>query len=495
MNAGLLQGLIDAFQPITFLMMLVGTVGGIIIGAIPGMSGSMGVILLLPLVYQLDRVPAMVVLAAMFCGSMYGGSISAILLRTPGTPSASATVLDGYPMGQNGQAGKALFTAVFASTIGGLLSGICLLFIAPQLAKIALNFQAPEFFALSIFGLTLMASSSGKSMVKGLISGFMGLFLSTVGVDIISGNLRFTFGVVKLMAGFNILPILIGVFALAQVFVDLSNKSPQIKQDTSRLGNMLPSRNEFRRMALPIFLGSVIGIVIGIIPGSGGAIACFVAYEVARRFSKTPELFGTGIVEGIAAPESSNNGTTGGALVPLLTLGIPGDTVTAVMLGAFMLIGIKPGPQLFIENGQAVNTFFMAFIIMQFLMLFFGLVGTKVWPKLLDVPRCVMMPLVMIFCFLGAYTLNNNLGDVIIALIFGIIGFFMQKLGFPGAPMILGIILGPMAEQNLNRALLISHNDWRVFFARPISCAFIIVTALSIVYTVYSSARKKARGK
>jgi putative tricarboxylic transport membrane protein len=396
-------------------------------------------------------------------------------------------------MGQKGQAGKALFTAVFASAIGGLLSGVCLLFIAPQLAKVALNFQAPEFFALSIFGLTLMASSSGKSMVKGLISGFMGLFLSTVGVDIISGNLRFTFGVVKLMAGFNILPVLIGVFALAQVFIDLSNKSPQIRQDTSRLGNIFPSREEFKSMLLPILIGSVIGIAIGIIPGSGGAISCFLAYEVVRRLSKHPDLFGTGIVEGIAAPESSNNGTTGGALVPLLTLGIPGDTVTAVMLGAFMLIGIKPGPQLFVENGQAVNTFFMAFIIMQILMLFFGIVGTKVWPRLLDVPRCVMMPLVMIFCFLGAYTLNNNLGDVIIALIFGIVGFFMQKLGFPGAPMILGIILGPMAEQNLNRALLISHNDWKVFFARPISCTFIVVTALSVIYTVYSSARKKAK--
>jgi putative tricarboxylic transport membrane protein len=490
MHVGILQGLIDAFQPVTFLMMLIGTAGGIIIGAIPGMSGSMGVILLLPLVYQLDRVPAMVVLAAMFCGSMYGGSISAILLKTPGTPSASATVLDGYPMGQNGQAGKALFTAVFASAVGGLLSGICLLFIAPQLAKVALNFQAPEFFALSVFGLTLMASASGKSMVKGLISGFMGLFLSTVGVDIISGSLRFTFGFVKLMAGFNILPVLIGVFALAQVFVDLSNKAPQVKQDASRLGSMLPSREEFRRMLLPIVTGSVIGIAIGIIPGSGGAISCFLAYEVARRMSKRRGLFGTGIVEGIAAPEASNNGTTGGALIPLLTLGIPGDTVTAVMLGAFMLIGIKPGPQLFVENGQAVNTFFMAFIIMQFLMLFFGIVGTRFWPKLLEVPRYVMMPLVMIFCFLGAYTLSNNLGDAFIALAFGVVGFFMQKFGYPGAPMILGIILGPMAEQNLNRALLISHNNWKVFFSRPISCAFIIITFLFIAWSVYSSARK-----
>jgi putative tricarboxylic transport membrane protein len=491
MSTEFLQAFIGAFEPMTFLMMLIGTIGGIIIGAIPGMSGSMGIILLLPLIYHLDKVPAMVVLAAMFCGSMYGGSISAILLRTPGTPSASATVLDGYPMGQKGQAGKALFTSIFASTCGGLISGVCLLFIAPQLAKVALNFQAPEFFALSIFGLTMMASSSGKSIVKGLISGFAGLFLSCVGTDVISGNLRFTFGSVRLMSGFNLLPVLIGIFALSQVFVDLSNKAPQIKQDTSHLKNMFPSKDEFKRILLPILAGSIIGVAIGIIPGSGGAIACFIAYDVARRFSDRKELFGTGIVEGIAGPESSNNGTTGGALVPLLTLGIPGDTVTAVMLGAFMLIGIKPGPQLFAENGLAINTFFMAFIIMQFLMFIFGIVGLKFWPKVLDVPRSIMMPLVMIFCFLGAFTLNNDPSDAIIALVFGIVGYFMQKLSFPGAPMILGLILGPMAEQNLNRALIISSNNWTVFFTRPISCAFIIITIASIMWSVYSNLKKR----
>ena len=485
------QGLIEALHPFTMLMMVIGTVGGIIIGAIPGMSGSMGIILLLPLVYQLDRVPAMAVLAAMYCASMYGGSIAAILLKTPGTPSASATVLDGYPMAQNGKAGKALFTAVFASAIGGFLSGICLLLVAPQLARVALNFQAPEFFALSIFGLTIMASASGKSLVKGLISGFMGLFLSTVGIDIISGSLRYTFGAVRLMAGFNILPMLVGIFALAQVFSDLNNKAPQVKQETSSFGGMLPTKDEFFRIIVPILVGSIIGISIGIIPGTGGAISCFLAYEVSRRFSKRKELYGTGIVEGIAAPEASNNGTTGAALIPMLTLGIPGDTVTAVMLGAFMLIGIRPGPQLFIENAQAVNTFFMAFIIMQLLMLFFGLIGTKFWPKLLDVPRHIIMPIVMLFCFLGAYTLSNNTTDALIALAFGIVGFFMQKYDFPGAPMILGLILGPLAEQNLNRALLISHNDWTVFITRPISGAFILATILSILYTIYSVSRRK----
>jgi len=488
---GMLQGFVGAFAPMTFLMMLVGTVGGIIVGAIPGITGSMGIIILLPLVYQLDKIPAMVVMAGMFCGTMYGGSIASILLRTPGTPSSAATVLDGYPMAQKGEAGKALFTAILASVTGGLLSGICLILIAPQLARVALSFQAPEFFALSIFGLTLMAGASGKSIVKGLISGFIGLFLSTVGTDIISGSLRYTFGVVKLMAGFNILPVLVGIFALAQVFSDLSNKSPQIKQDTSKLGNMLPSREEWKRLIMPLSVGSLIGIIIGIIPGTGGSISCFLAYEAVRRLSKRKELFGTGIVEGVAAPESSNSGTTGTCFVPVLSLGIPGDTITAVILGAFMLIGIRPGPMLFVENAPAVNTFFMAFILMQFIMLFFGLVGTKLWPKLLDVPRNIIMPLVMVFSFLGAYTLSNNLGDAVISLIFGIIGFFMQRYGFPGAPMVLGLILGPMAEQNLNRALLISHNNAIVFFTRPISCVFILGTVASIVYTLYIYNRKK----
>jgi putative tricarboxylic transport membrane protein len=258
---------------------------------------------------------------------------------------------------------------------------------------------------------------------------------------------------------------------------------------------MLPSREEFKLLIMPILVGSVIGIAIGIIPGTGGAISCFLAYVAVKRFSKRRELFGTGVVEGIAASESSSNGTTGTCFVPVLTLGVPGDTITAVILGAFMLIGIRPGPMLFVENAAAVNTFFMAFILMQFIMFFFGLIGTKLWPKLLNVPRYVMMPLVLIFCFLGAYTLTNNLVDAIVSLIFGIAGLFMMRFGFPAAPMILGLILGPMAEQNLNRALLISHNDWTVFFTRPISCAFIIVMAASIIFTVYTSTRKKTQGE
>lgn len=489
----ILQGLISSFEPMTLLMMLIGSVGGIVIGAIPGMSGSMGIILLLPLIYQLDVIPSMVVLATMFCGSMYGGSVSAILLRTPGTPSASATVLDGYPMAQKGQAGKALATACIASAFGGIFSGICLLLIAPQLAKVALSFQAPEFFALAIFGLTLMASSSSKNLIKGLISGFFGLLLSTVGVDLISGNMRFTFNSVKLMGGFNILPVLVGVFAIAQVFNDLHKKDNVVVQETGSIRSMIPNRKEFTAMLMPMLVGSVVGVSIGIIPGTGGAIACFLSYELAKRFSKHGDLYGTGYIEGIAAPEAANNGTTGGAMVPLLTLGIPGDTVTAVMLGAFMLVGIRPGPQLFTESSQEIYTFFMAFILMQFLMLFLGIGGTKLWSKVLNVPRTVLMPLILVFCFLGAYSLSNSTGDAFIALSFGILGYFMQKYGYPGAPLILGLILGPMAEQNLNRALLISQGDWTVFFTRPISFAFIIATIGSIVLTVISTYRKNKR--
>lgn len=490
----ILLGLISTLEPITLLMMLIGTVGGIVIGAIPGMSGSMGIILLLPLIYRLDTIPSMVVLAAMFCGSMYGGSISAILLRTPGTPSASATVLDGYPMAQSGKAGKALATACIASAFGGVFSGICLLFIAPQLAKVALSFQAPEFFALAIFGLTLMAGTSSKNIIKGLVAGFFGLLLSTAGVDLISGRLRFTFGSIKLMGGFNILPVLVGIFAIAQVLLDLNKKGGAVAQQTGSIRNMLPSRFELKSMVIPMLIGSVIGVSLGIIPGAGGAIACFLAYELAKRTSKHGHLYGTGYVEGIAAPEAANNGTTGGAMVPLLTLGIPGDTVTAVMLGAFMLIGIKPGPQLFIDFSQEVYTFFMAFILMQVLMVIFGIGGTKIWSKVLNAPRKVLMPLILIFCFLGAYTLSNSTGDAFIALCFGLIGFFMQKYGYPGAPLILGLILGPMAEQNLNRALLISRGDWTVFLKRPITLTFLILTVLSVIYTVYSANKKSKKG-
>lgn len=477
---GLARGLAHTLEPWTMVVMMIGLVGGIILGAIPGMTGSMGIILLLPLIYHLEFGPALVTLAAMFCGAMYGGSISAILLRTPGHPSAAATVLDGFPMAQRGEAGKALGIAVIASVCGGLFSGVCLIFLSPQLAKLALEFRAPEYFTLALFGLTIIAGATSKNILKGLIVGVMGIFISRIGVDEIWGVSRFTFGTNFLMSGFTLLPVLVGLFAFSQIFFDLTKVAKGETVPKQKIGKILPSKRDIKRIAIPILVGSILGTGIGIIPGAGGAIACFLAYDLIKKFHKNKDEWGTGVPEGIAAPESANNGTTGGAMIPLLSLGIPGDAVTAVMLGALMLIGIRPGPMLFVEHIESIYTLFSAFILMQFLVLILGLGGTKIWPRVLNLRRSILMPLIIIACFLGSYTLANNLNDALTALIFGALGYFMRKYEYPAPPMILGLILGPMTEENLNRALLVSEGSWSFLFASPISTMFLVFSLISL---------------
>lgn len=486
-----LKGLILVFDPLTFLLMVAGVAGGVIIGAMPGMTASMGIILLLPLTYKLPAQTALVMLCGMYCGAMYGGSISAILINTPGTPSASATVLDGYPLTQQGKAGKALAMAILGSFVGGLVSSVCLLLIAPQLAKVALKFQAADYFSLAIFGLTIMASSSGGNLIKGLVSGWVGLLLSTVGIDGIVGVDRFTFGIPNLMNGFSLLPVLIGVFAMSQVLVEVETRKRAaeiVKQD---LTGTLPTWGEVKLVSRAMGIGAAIGVIIGIIPGTGGAIACFLAYNEARRWSRHKDQFGKGALEGVAGPEAANNATTGGALVPMLTLGVPGDVVTAVMLGALMLIGVRPGPLLFVERAEVVYTLLAGMIVIQFVMLGLGLYATKISPRILGVPYDVLMPVVVVLCVVGAYTLGNSLFDVLVAVMFGVVGYFMRKHGYPGAPLVLGIILGPMAEDNLNRALLTSHNDWSVLVTRPISSAFLALSVVSMATALYAARPKR----
>ena len=494
MFENLLTGLINVFQPMTFLLTVMGTLVGVVIGALPGLSGSTGIILLLPLVYRLDASVALVMLCGLFCGSMYGGSIAAILLNTPGTPSASATVLDGYQLCRQGKAGKALGISAVSSFIGGLLSSICLILIAPQLAKVALSFKAADYFALSLFGLTIMASTD-KDVIKGLISGVLGLLISTVGIDAIAGLDRFTFGNYKLMRGFQLLPVLIGVFALSEVFMLVQKGGEREGASQQSIGRVLPSWMDFKGFALAAVVGGIIGVFIGIIPGTGGSISCFLAYQVAKKLSKHPEQFGKGAPDGIAAPEASNNGTTGGALIPMLCLGVPGDVVTSVMLGALILIGVKPGPLLFVENPAIVYAIFAGMLVVQFLMLGAGLCCAKVSPKILNIPQTLLMPLIAVLCIVGAYSNSNNLFDVFIALMFGLVGFGMKKFGYPGAPLVLGLILGPIAEENLNRALVISNNSWTVFFTSPISCVFLILSLASIIFAVISNIKEMKREK
>ncbi len=488
-----LNGLMNVFQPMTFIMMVFGTLVGVVIGALPGLSGSTGIILLLPLVYRLETGTAIVMLCGLFCGSMYGGSIAAILLNTPGTPSAAATVLDGYQLCRQGEAGKALGVSALSSFFGGLVSSVCLILIAPQLARIALSFHAADYFALSLFGLTIMASTD-QNIVKGLISGVFGLLISTIGIDAVAGLDRFTFGNYQLMRGLQLLPVLIGVFALSEVLVIVQKGGEREgTEKEQKVGRVLPSWLDIKGFAIAAIAGALIGVFIGIIPGTGGSISCFIAYNVAKKMSKHPEKFGHGSMEGIAAPESSNNGTTGGALIPMLCLGVPGDVVTSVMLGALILIGVRPGPMLFVENPRIVYMIFAGMFIVQFVMLAAGIGCAKISPKILKIPQTLLMPIIAVLCIVGSYSNANNMFDVLIAIIFGLLGFGMKKFGYPGAPLVLGLILGPIAEENLNRALVISNNDWSVFITSPISAIFLLLSAASIVYAIYTNIRDARR--
>ncbi|HOO02843.1 MAG TPA: tripartite tricarboxylate transporter permease [Rectinema sp.] len=476
--------------------LIIGVAGGIIVGAIPGLSGSTGIILMLPFLIYIDPPAALIMMSGLFCGSMFGGSIASILVSTPGTPSAAATVLDGYPLAKKGEAGKAMGVALIASTLGGIFSTLCLIFLSPQLAKIALKFGPPEYFALMIFGLTIMASVSSASLTKGFLSGFFGLLLSMVGLNPTLGTERFTFGVIRLLTGFSMMPVLIGLFAVSEVFaqLELMSEGKIVRLSKKhKIGSIMPTKKEMRGLWKVILGSSVIGTIIGIIPATGGSIASFMAYNEAKRFSKEPDSFGTGNLAGIAAPEAANNATTGGAMIPLLTLGIPGDVVTSVMLGALMIIGVQPGPLLFSQSPQIITDLFIGFLLAQFIMVALGYLSIRASNLILRVPLGILYPTILCLCLLGAYSLGNSVYDVMLALVFGIVGYFMKKYGFSAPSVILGLILGPIAEQELSRALIISHGDWTVLVRSPLAILFYVFAVASIIYSFRSFKKSKAK--
>ncbi len=488
-----LEALTFVVTPYNFLLLLIGVAGGIVVGALPGLTGSVGIILLLPFMFYVEQANALIMMGGVFCGAIYGGAISAILVATPGTPSAAATMLDGYPLAQKGQAGKALGVATIASTAGGIISMIFLILVAPQLARFALRFGPPEYFALMVFALTIIGSVSAESLVKGLLAGLFGLLIATVGLDPFMGYTRFTFGIPRLLTGFPMLPVLIGVFAISQLLVQLENVGKPVVVPPQNVTNVLPTRSELKGLVRVVVPTGVLGTLLGCIPGTGGAIASFWAYSEVKRFSKEPETFGKGNIYGIAAPEAANNGTTGGALVPLLTLGIPGDVVTAVILGALMVVGVRPGPMLFREQPEMMNALFVSLMLAQFLILGLGLLSVRVLPRVLKTPPSILFPIILGLCFIGAFSLNNSPYDMLIALVFGVIGYFLKKHGFPPAALILGVILGPLAEGHLNRTLATTHGDWTVLFRPPIAPVFYILALLSIIYALKGAAAVKRR--
>ncbi len=476
----LLQGMRTALSLNVFPFLLFGVTGGIAIGSLPGLTATMGVAVLLPLTFGMESTRALVLLVGVYIGAIYGGSISAILLKTPGTPAAAATVLDGHSMAKKGEAAKALSISAIASFVGGTVSTVMLIMFSPVLAKFALKFGAPEYFALAVFGLSIIASISGKHPAKGLLAGMLGLLVATVGLDPVTSYPRFTFGQMHLYNGFSIIPVLIGLFALSETFVQMESFIPGEKIKTTFKRGIVSLKETISLMPTMLKSG-FIGSIIGSIPGAGADIAAFVTYNEARRSSKNPEEFGQGSPEGIAAPEAGNNGVTGGALVPLLTLGVPGDAVAAVMLGALIIQGLQPGPLLFTQNADVVYGLFASMLVGNLLMLILGLLGVRLFCRVVEIPKQVIIPTVITLSIVGAYSMNNSVFDLWVALGFGIIGYLMQKVELPASPVILAVILGPMAESNLRRSVLMYQGGLEFLWTRPITVLFLVLAAISLV--------------
>jgi len=492
----MIEAFAQVFELQTLLLVFLGVFLGVLFSAIPGLTATMGIALLIPYTFSLPQVPALGMLLGIYIGGMYGGAITAILIRTPGTPSAAATLLDGYPMAAKGQAGKALNFATIASFVGGIISCVILILVAPQLASFGLKFGPAEFFALAVFGLSIVGTISGKHAIKGMVIAALGLLIATVGMDPIGGVPRFTFGSINLTSGVSFIPALIGLFAVSQVIKEVEEKVKGSQQKKIKFQRERISLKEHFSYWKDYLRSSLIGTFIGIIPGTGTSIATFLSYNESKRFAKKERKkeYGTGIPEGVIASESSNNAVTGGALVPLLTLGIPGDVVTAVILGGLMIQGVTPGPLLFQNNGTLVNSLFITLIIANIFMLLIGLFAVRFVGKIVDVPKNILLPIVVTLCFIGSYSLSNNLFDVWIALVFGVIGFLLEKFNYPLAPLILGIILGPIIESNLRRTVIESSGDLSVLFTRPISGIFLTIAIVSFVFPLLKSLWNRFKG-
>lgn len=487
-----ISALFDILQPHYLLLMIAGTAGGIMIGAMPGLTSVMGVTLLLPFTYGMEPSAGIIMLLSISFGAIYGGSITAILISTPGTPASAATMIDGSKFAERGEGGRAIGISTFSSWIGGTISALVLIFVAPQLAKLALSFSSPEYCCLAVFGLTIIASISGKNMLKGIIAGLIGLLLSTIGLDPLTGFSRYSFNVVNLYSGLQVVPMMIGLFAISQVFLNLKDGVKQ-NRVTQKVTRVIPSKEDLKQ-SLPVsVMCAFIGTFIGIIPAAGADIAAFVSYDVAKKRSKHPELFGTGCIEGVAAPEAGNNGDTSGAMVPMLTLGVPGDATAAVLIGALTLQGLQPGPLLFTEHSDIVNRIFAGTLVANLIMLILGLLGIRLFVKVIQIKPYILTPIIFILCIMGSYALRNNLFDVGAMLVTAFIGYFFIKLEIPIAPIVLALILGPMAESNLRRSLLMSDGSFTIFFTRPISLFFLLLAAVSILWPVIQ--RKRAAKK
>lgn len=488
----MLQYIIPAMKMLftveNFIWINLGVFIGSVFAAIPGLTVILCIILFLPFTYKMTAIPGMMFLLGIYCAGGYGGSVSAILINTPGTPHAATTMLDGHPMSEKGRTKAALKIALYASTFGGIFSALTLLFLAPQVAKVAANIGTAEYFLVCVFGLTIIAGISGKSMIKGIISACLGLFISCIGADPQTSYDRFTFGISRLYLGLDLAICLIGLFALIEILKKSELKPDRLKLDTSKImddGKI--TKDEYKRMARPALLSSIIGII----PGTGASMASWFSYDVAKNMSRHKEEFGHGSVEGIAAAESANNAVTGATLIPLLTLGIPGDGCVAIMLSALMINGLNPGLSLFTTQGDIMYAIMLGLLFVNLFMLLQGKYLTKLFAKVVSIPQEILTPIIVIFCFAGAYSVNKSYFDVAVTLTFAVIAWLLYKLDFPTVPILLGLVLGNMTETNFRRALLISEGNPSIFVSSPYCIAFIILIIGAVAMIIRSKLRDR----
>ena len=498
MQFGFFDIFLNIFSIYHLLVILAGILFGMLVGALPGLTANMGIALLIPVTFAMDSASGLLMLTALYTSAIYGGSLPAILLHTPGTSASAATAIDGYELTKQGKGATAIRIATYASTVGGLISAIALLIISPPLSRLALLFGPSEYFFLAVFGLTAIGTISSDSLVKGLLSGAFGMILSLIGRDLISGFPRFTFGLNDLRTGISFIPAMIGLFALSQVLslTEGSMKSNELKQTTLSDWKFFPSRDEVRTIGKTVLKSSVIGIGVGMLPGAGGDIGSWVSYSEAKRSSKHPELMGKGSIEGIAASESANNAVTGSSLIPLMVLGIPGSASAAILMGALMIKGLVPGRELFTTHAYTTYTVMGGFLVANLFMGVIGMFLSRYIIKVTRIPKSIIIAAVTTLCVIGAYAVGNSLFDLWVMLFFGIFGYLIKKIGFHPAPIILGLILGPIAEKAFRQVLILSKGNFFGFvIMRPITVVLIVFIILTIFTTINGKRKVARKGK
>ncbi len=491
----IISGFQTSLQPINIVLCFVGVFIGTLIGVLPGIGPAGTIAILLPLTFGLTPTTAIIMLSGIYYGAMYGGSTSSILVNIPGEPASVVTCIDGYQMARQGRAGPALGISAFGSFIGGTVSLFLTMFLIIPLAQYALSFGPPEYFSLICLGMTLLVYLARGPLVKAVISILFGFLLSTVGLDLISGVPRFAFKSPILLDGLGFVPVTMGLFGVAEVLTNLE-ESVERTIFRSRIKHILPNKVDWKRSTKPIIRGTFIGYLLGILPGGGAILASFVSYAVEKRISKHPESFGQGAIEGVAGPETANNAGAGGSFIPLFALGIPPNAVIAILMGAFILYGVTPGPTFINQHSGIFWGVLTSMFVGNCLLLLLNLPLIGLWVKLLAIPYRVLMPLIMVFCLIGAYSINNNAGDVIVMTVFGVLGYIMRKFGYEEAPLIMAFILGPMLENAFRQSLVMSDGNLAIFLHRPISSVTLVIAAMLFVssgFSYYRTAKEKIK--